>query len=71
MLASMIWPCPDQLLSRRASTIPNAQMRPPPAKSATKFNGAYGFSELRPSMDSSPITEREGQRHAENRRMAK
>lgn len=46
-------------------------MRPPPAKSATKFNGAYGFSELRPSMDSNPITEREGQRHAENRRMAK
>lgn len=66
MLASMIWPCPDLLLSRRANTIPNAHMRPPPAKSATKFSGAYGFSELRPSMDSNPITEREGQKHAKN-----
>lgn len=40
MLASMICPFPDFVLSSRARTIPRAQLRPPPAKSAIRFNGA-------------------------------
>lgn len=40
MLASMICPFPDFVLSSSARTIPIAQVRPPPAKSANRFSGA-------------------------------
>lgn len=40
MLESMICPFPDFVLSSSARTIPRAQVRPPPAKSANRFRGA-------------------------------
>ena len=40
MLVSMTWPLPDWFLSSRANSTPRAQVRPPPAKSATRFSGA-------------------------------
>lgn len=40
ILESIICPLPDLVLSSRARTIPRAQVSPPPAKSASRFNGA-------------------------------
>lgn len=54
MLASMTCPLPDFVLSSSARTIPRAQVRPPPAKSANRFRGAQGVSPLRPSRDKRP-----------------
>lgn len=57
MLASIICPFPDFVLSSSAKTIPRAQVRPPPAKSANRFSGAEGFSPLRPSRDKRPVAQ--------------
>lgn len=59
MLASMICPFPDFVLSSSARTIPRAQVRPPPAKSANRFSGAKGFSPLRPSRERRPVAQNE------------
>lgn len=56
MLASMICPFPDFVRSSKAKTMPRAHVSPPPAKSAKRFSGAYGFSPLRPRQDKSPAS---------------
>ena len=50
MFESIIWPLPDDVLSKRAAMIPMAQVMPPPAKSARMLMGGWGVSCLRPNL---------------------
>ena len=54
--ASTTWPQPERSRSSSAASTPTASSMPPPAKSPSRFIGAYGRSPARPSGSNAPAT---------------